>query len=49
MFNKYIHDIANFNSKIQLEFSELIDNGNSRIQEADRGDINCLMVLKLFF
>ena len=34
---------------MQLEFSELIDNENSRIQEADRGAINCLIVLKLFF
>ena len=36
-FNQYIHDIAYFNSKTQLGFSELVSNKISRIQEADIG------------
>ena len=46
MFNQYIHDIVYMNSKAQLGFNELVSNEISRIQEADIGAINCLVILK---
>ena len=46
MFNQYIHDIVYLNSKTQLGFNELVSNEISRIQEADIGAINCLVILK---
>ena len=46
MFNQYIHDIVYLNSKTQLGFTELVINEISRIQEADIGAINCLVILK---
>ena len=46
LFNRYSHDIVNYNIKAQLGFNELGIDEISRIKGADKGAINSVIILK---